>query len=678
MTNMLTSIQTPSPPRTHGMYGMNRMVEKGTPQTWRCLVTLVIILLATPLVHAQVPIKTCNAASTYYIDYVNGDDTRTAATAKNKATPWKHVNFMSGATSQAAAYAPQPDDCFIFKGGTVVSFFAGTPGNKWNWDSFYSGTSGHEIYFGYDPTWNDGTVLSIRPTSSGYACTTLNVVVSGGGGSGAAGTASFMTTGYLAGLLQHVTVTNAGSGYTSNPTVSFTGTCNGHSNVDGTDFPTAVADIYSPIFDLDGGTTVWDNSNGAAPGLGPISFPSHYLIFDHIDVRNGRISTTQDVGGAMFTIGGTDVLLNQMYFHNYGTVPSVITPVNQAVVLLNITGSNATTQSSFFDNYETEYTTGPCGFNGSTPANFDPPCGQGTLAAGSTTFTNNIVHDGRGLVYTIGGVNNIDFHGNTIWNNTYDVSNQHADTLYIFSGGKIYDNIIHDSSPLSSANIYVEMQQSSVCLSGSIFNNVVWNVGVSTPPIGHTGEFYTTACGAEGPPVWNDYNNTLYAKDGTNVCINAGQWSTQFVFNINIRDNHCITTGASSEVCDGVNTCPLFYSTSSGGLVNHGTWNGLSNPNDTATQTAINAVNVIQTPANATTQGYKIDNLFAVTAGGITATTAGIDIDSILATVPQLGYDINGATRPAGTARNYGAYQLGGGTGGFSISGVTISGIKTQ
>jgi hypothetical protein len=63
------------------------------------------------------------------------------------------------------------------------------------------------------------TIGSVTVTAGGTGYTSVpTVVFTGGGGSGAAGTAVL-----TAQVVTSVTITNAGTGYTSNPTVSFTG-----------------------------------------------------------------------------------------------------------------------------------------------------------------------------------------------------------------------------------------------------------------------------------------------------------------------------------------------------------------------------------------------------------------------------------------------------------------------
>jgi hypothetical protein len=609
------------------------------------LVRLIAFTVATFLA------STVFAQTKYYIDYVGGVDTNSGTT---KAAAWQHAPQMKGCSGNCSSHAVLPSDQFIFKGG-VVWPSAVMP---WLWTSGRTNipnpTGYRGVYLGYDPTWNTGQVLSIRPTSSGYKCTSLNVVISGGGGAGAAGTANFMTSGYLAGLLQHVTLTNPGAGYTSNPTVTFTGSC--------TTMPTAVADIYSPIWDASG--TIWNESNGVSPGYGPINFAFvNYLTIDHIEIRGARFDHTIAPGSSIMYMlnqqGGDHTTWQNIYVHSFG--PDVINLTG--TYSFNGTGGfqmnigysnlNTTVTNSYFDNFENEVFA-PCGFSNNSPANYPPPCGSSYGANGATVFTNNVVHDIRGMVYAPSVDQNLDYHGNMMWNSVWDCCQQHEDAFYFFGGGVVYNNVLHDLAQ-GAAAFYIELSDGvGNCNQTYLFNNVIWNVGQSTPPIGHTAEFYNQPCNGNNlvtTPIMNDYNNTLYALNGTSSCINWGQQHSQSAAVFNLYNNHCISNQSAGGGTHWYGSNGTSY----------GTINGLGNPNSTATQTVVDAANTITSPAAATLQGYTAANNFA--PGSATAATvlaAPKTFPCSLSTT-ALCADITGATR-VGSGSNLwqmGAYKYG-------------------
>lgn len=103
------------------------------------------------------PISSLFAATTYYIDYVGGNDTDNLGTSKE--APWKHAPGMTGCSGNCAAYEAAHNSAdttgagnsFIFKGGVTwplsVLPFDWTHGR---------GTDGNTIYFGVDVTWYTG------------------------------------------------------------------------------------------------------------------------------------------------------------------------------------------------------------------------------------------------------------------------------------------------------------------------------------------------------------------------------------------------------------------------------------------------------------------------------------------------------------------------------------------
>ena len=134
--------------------------------------------------------------------------------------------------------------------------------------------------------------------------------------------------------------------------------------------------------------------------------------------------------------------------------------------------------------------------------------------------------------------------------NSYDCCGQHEDTFYFFGSGVIYSNVIHDAAPLGAANLYIETCSGNPCTTGNttyLFNNVVWNIGRSTPPIGFSSEFWGSSDVSPHPSLYA-YNNTLYALSGTADCINAGQWlgnSSAYTVNFSLHSNHCISSRIS-------------------------------------------------------------------------------------------------------------------------------------
>lgn len=568
------------------------------------------------------------SATTYYIDYASGSD---ANSGTSKASPWQHAPGMKGCTGLCASTSIVSGTSFVFKGG-VVWTNAALP---WMMDKA-------GVTLTYDSTWNKGTVVSVRPTSSGYNCTALVVTLSDGGGSGATATAQFQTSGYLAGLLQHVTLTSVGSGYTSNPTVSFAGsTCDV--------LPTAVADIYSPV--IDAGGTLWTESNGAASGFGPVYFYSSGLTVSHLEFRNALFDHTIAAGSGrlnLLTYIGSGGNFDSVYLHNAGsdsyTTTSPLAFSETGLLSINQGyGYTTTLSNSFFDNYEREVFTA-CG----SGASLEPPCGGSYGATGATTAYGNILHDIRGQLYTPAQTGLV-FHDNLIWDTVYDCCGQHEDSFYIYGGGVFYNNVLHDGAPLGAANFYIETTDGATAFTSYFFNNVIWNPGRSTAPFGVSSEFWGTTA-LSGTPTFYFWNNTVYALSGTDACMNAGQWygnSSASTVNFYLYNNHCITDQTSNH---------WYYSTTG----NYGTWNGLSNPNSSSTQASIDATNTLMSPTVAASQGYTIQNTLApISTSNLTVTFSGSNYTTTqCGSMTALCYDIKGAHRPTSGSWNSGAYSF--------------------
>lgn len=648
-TNMLSNIQTPSPPRIHGMYGMNRMAEKGTLSRFACLVTLVIILLATPVFAgvrhfdpAYVPwfpyvSLYYYTAADRYIDFVAGND---ANDGLSTSTPWKHIAGMQGAGGNASAYGCQANTTFHLKGGSVWT------NAVMGWEFDCPNLSG--VVIKGDPTWTSQTVVAVTVTDPGDGCTSLTIGFSGGGGSSAAGTA-VIGAGWDVGMLKRVTITNAGSGYTSNPTVSITGTCTGK-------LPTATAHTEYAVFDASG--TTWNQTNGAAAGYGPIRFyggAGGAITLQNLEFRHMRTDTTVGSGNLVAVdSNGADV--SNVYVHDFGPDPATFnaaTPssANSGGITANSGQAwTATIHDSFLDNSENQFTSGKCGFaNDGTPQFYNPPCGSSSGVTGFTDAHGNYIHDARGTLYGP-AASGITLHDNFVWATTHDCCQQHPDVIYIFGGGKFYNNKVGLVAPASPQVFYIEGCIGNPCttpVDSWVFNNILAPQN-GIPPLGPTYEFYSGSTLTPAPKT-HFVNNTLLGSTD-NQCVAAGQWGSNtasYLSNIYLYNNHCITTQASSH---------WYTAMLSGVLSDVGVWNGLTDPNGTTTRAAVDAKNLVQSPATATGQGYTYDNWFAPTSSSNgTVTFAGDNLTSDCATVTELCTSFNGVARP-NAAWQAGAY----------------------
>jgi hypothetical protein len=593
---------------------------------------------------------------------------------------------MANATGNAASHSFAQTDEFILKGGEtwpyaslvggwVISGGSATTPNG----SGYPG-----MYVGYDPTWQTGIVNAVWVSDPGNCTTgtTLTVQFSGGGGTSAAATANMEKIDSFAAptLLTFVTMTSQGSGYTSNPTVGFTVTAGSCSRT-----PKAYADIYSPVISASG--TTW----GTATTVNPMfTFNVGYGTIDHLDFGHMHIYSNSDYtyAGApnMILATAKAVTFNNIRVHDMAlssvsgyntfclqnnTCQQIDVAQSAGMFVGDENGVQSVVNNSIFNNQESE--AGGCAAL-STPGTpySTGNCVQFTAVyseaysgtAVGLTFTNNLVSNWRGSLYTLGNDNNNTVAGNRIWAAIHDVGNQHGDTYYLQSGGLTYNNILEDIYS-GTAAFYTEVSDGSSPTAFGFqniqFNNVCFDIGTSTPCIGWSSEFTSSGATSYSPaPDLRSINNTHYGTQGTTDCDNAGQWfgaspTLQASIIITLRNVHCITTQAGSHWYDSNGTC--------NGTNGCGTWNGNANPNNSATQAIIDPENVVDTPTASASQGYTAANLYAPTlSSNDTVVYSGTNYTSLCSTnfnglpLSNLCYDILGNARPVSGSWQAGAY----------------------
>jgi hypothetical protein len=623
----------------------------------------------------------CVAGGTcYYIDITNGSDSNNGTA---KATAWAHLPGMACATGNASSHSFSQTDEFILKGGetwpaacypaSISSGSASTP----------NGYAYPGMYIGYDPTWNTGTVTHVVVTDPGSCAsgTTLSVSLTGGGGSSATATAQVETDPYAQGDLQFVTVTAAGSSYTSNPTVGFSvtgGSC--------TTLPTAYADIYSPI--LDGTGTTYGSSSGISPMF---TYQVNYGTVDHLDIRNylwyGNGNSYSGGSPVMLAMYGSHHLAENLFLHNFGAAGAATTNLVGALNDAQSTaygGSGGTSigllTNSVLNNYESEVRGGCAnGYGGS--------CTQNTAIYSDLSVTNNVINAWRAGVYTdANSTNGFLVAGNKIWAILSDPNTQHPDGVYLQGGGLTYNNILRDIYS-GTAAFYVETGDGSSPntkgFTQYLFNNLMFGIGTngsgtSTPPIGFTSEFSSSSATGYSPTAaLYAYNNSFYSNVGTTACINAGQWfgKSGTLANANIAftlyNNFCVSSQGSGH----------WYAGNNSG--NAGTWNGNTSPDSSGVQALIDPTATILSSSTASSDGYVAGNNYAPTTSGNPSVTFASGGNSVNLTsscsgtvggnsLANLCYDILGNARLSSGGWNSGAYQYQSATGVGSCTGTCV------
>ena len=605
-----------------------------------------------------------NTCTTCYIDYQGGNDSNSGA---DTAHPWKHLPGMSGGasggsdacTSNCAAQVPKPGDKYILKGGVVWPYtvFPLTWSSSWSGSgttSAYGCTGAGCIYVGIDPSWNLGQVNTVTlKRDLGFCKSAPSVIISGGGGSGATATVGIISGATFSnGLLTYFTITSPGSGYTSNPTVALSGGgCTG---------TLAVADIQRAAFDYGSKSGyVW---NFATPGFSAGPFyvnRAKYVVFDNLELRNFNTlatSISNANGQNVSAINGTNtvnVTYSNFFVHNWSQ--STKTPGQQEGVDGIQSGVNGQFDSTdisynFVNNAEQYYLS-----SGSSPCYQGNAQSSAVLAAGTLcTFGGNAIRGGADVnhnyVYgTRGGLGAPTTRNNELWNLTFSCCGGHGDALYIIPTSPlapncqntcmtqyIFNNIIHDTP--GAANIYLTMANGTIYY---VFNNVEWNLGIATPPVGIDIVFGA----GPNPSYFYIYNNTFVASQGVPTCINSGGGTPTYASSLNLQiyNNHCISDA----------TLGHWYVIAGSG----------TKLNGSLSQAQVDAANIVMPPTTAVSQGYSIATLFAPpTASSVSATTAGKNLAPCNVALAALCSDILGNPRATASTVpwNIGAYTWSG------------------
>jgi hypothetical protein len=503
---------------------------------------------------ANVPsgITTC-----YYIDYNSGSDSNDGA-SEASGHPWKNLPGMTGCASNCASNTPAAGYGYILKGGSVWPYTAFPL--AWLWKGTSSGSSpgctgSGCIYIGYDPMWNQGTVNSVIITKDYGGCPSSGVTASfsGGGGSNAAATvttiggqSNFNASGYMT---QKAVVTNAGSGYTSDPAVTISGS--------GCNYVTAIADIQRPIFDL-GAATACDNGGGGTPSYtwnetqmvtnggiiqwGGQSASGGYLVVDHLDIRNAAFNTGAAGNSPLIEAirESPNVIIENEYVHNWCTTQTHGTSGSDGSIAVNV-GYNSTTASgvatgNIVDNGNAVYS---CLTNAL--------CGYGTAIqvqngiGNATTFSNNTIAfsnwAARGCPGTISG--------NDIRATIESDNGGHTNNIYIGLCGSGAWTTIENNNLIHNTDIGANSQtQQGNGQSWYIINNVAWNATGSGT---QWGVDTTTGAGATTSNMYW-WDNTVVGDQGTGSCVNVNASGPDVShLNVYLYNNHCISTQGANH-----------------------------------------------------------------------------------------------------------------------------------
>ena len=536
-----------------------------------------------------------------YVDVINGSDSNDGL-SEASGHPWKHGPGMTGAvtggdggcSSTCAAFTPSAGTAIVYKGGEVAPYTM-FPFN-WAWSGSSTTTTtgfgcagtGCILAITYDPGWNLGQVNSILPTgdTGGCGATGATVAITGGGGSSAAasvtmvgGITQFAGGQYLTG---YYTISNAGTGYTSDPTVAVT--CSGQGTI------TAKADIFHVIFDLGLGSFTWTYSNAnscsGTPALqiGVItdgcSAHGTYTRIDGLTIRNFQWNNT----GASCSPNCEPVLMKFAESQNI---------TFNDVDISNFFGTTQSTASA--DGSEILW----IAYNSATPSgeisNSIVTDGQQTYSCTPSTTTlcswgsegaigGNYLH-GDNVSYTVweyaasgeSSTTSGQILQNSVgWANNASNVGGHTDLVYLLG-------IQSGTTVVVSDNLFYNEDAGAFSQMGS-YRGVTWWVYNNTCSQycgGSGGNSFVIdatcggSCGSTGTATINFDKNSVKA-DSNGYCLNLGSGGaggTYSAMALNMYDNMCITSQSLSHWYFANSTQP-------------NTINGITSPSNTTADSA--------------------------------------------------------------------------------------------
>jgi hypothetical protein len=548
-----------------------------------------------------------------YVDYSTGSDSNDGL-GEASGHPWKHMPGMvgtgpdgsshDGCTGNCSSFTPSAGTAIILRGGVVWP--ATSQPINWGWSGKSTTSAGFGctgtgcIYIGIDPAWNTGQVNAVITTRDFGGCpssgVTATIAAPTSGGTTATARANMMggLSSFADGSTYDVaywTVTNPGSGYTSNPSVS--------AGAAGCRNLRAVADIYRAVIDAGAPGSDWTGPLGTNGTLNV--FTGSYIILDNIEFRNARYSPASQ--GEYFShvgVTGNWSTASNLFVHNFYPDTSPNFPS------AGEGGSNIAVYSDSSDLANSYISEGDASF---TCPSYPDICAWG----GFGNVNANHVHGNRisffiWAVKSTGGVNSggvIDVFGNEVWGAIASSGSNHLNLFYIGSDGatmNIYNNVFYD-------NVGATNQMPAGISAGpttfNVYNNVGWNTGsggsIFQPDLGENGAHSVTT-------TYNFFNNTLgatgvngYGSAFTGSVITTGSCnaSTQCAHvNINLFNNTAISSQSNAhwfQMNNPVNTV-----------------NGAGGPSNTTAD----SVNTALSLSAASTSGSTVGNMFQPATNG--------------------------------------------------------------
>jgi hypothetical protein len=459
------------------------------------------------------------------------------------------------------------------------------------------------------------------------------------------GQSNFNASGYMAAWYN---LTAPGSGYTSTPTVTVSGS--GCNNIQ------AIADIHRAVWDLGANASqVWTETQMVTDGGIIYNRPASYTTWDSIEIRNtayntGAAGNTPVIFGV---VESPNTTIENLYIHNWYTTQAHGTNGSDGSIALS-SGFNSTVASSLVQNNyvfdgEAVYT-----------CNTNAYCGYGSAIQVQSGIGNPGVFKNNHIGFVNWAARGCPgyIYGNDIWGTIESDNGGHTNNIYVGLCGSgafttiEYDNLIHNTD--IGANSQTAQGSGNTWY---IFNNVAWNATGSGTQWGID---TTTGVSAATANIYF-WNNTVVGDQGTGSCVNVDANGPDVLdLNLYLYNNQCISTQGANHWF----------------AVNNGTI-GSVNGNASYTTTTADAANYLPTaisPYSETNALQPASGYGSVTFSGtnLTSTSPGCGTSGLT----PLCTDAASVARAATGNWQAGAYWYGGSTVyGSVFQGLASSGV---
>jgi hypothetical protein len=273
-----------------------------------------------------------------------------------------------------------------------------------------------------------------------------------------------------------------------------------------------------------------------------------------------------------------------------------------------------------------------------------------------------------------GSANHVEYNGDMVrcWGTIKNSHLHHNCSAVLFCLDFNGNELDHINGGSFDSNAH----ENGVYLDVTTMGWVPWVLGASKTGYIRNSKFHDVAGGANMAypnPRFSTiyiYNNVFYGGVSAQRCIDPDPYS--YIFNVpgQTTSGECYIYNNTLAPSDGgvpfhfgnrwsVNTSTTHQDRLSKVVIQNNQYIGNSGINSdlsgsNTAQTIVNDHNLTQSPAAASAQGYTLANLYAPSSGGPTV-DAGTSSPSFL-----FNTDIKGASRPAGSAWDIGAYEFGG------------------